>query len=365
MKATEQILTLLQKIVALTILSFWSIYSITAFEPILAAKQDIQFTRDWLSNRPVNIEDSKKWEFKSLRFNQNYVQLLESPNKVIVMGSSHVMFIRESHIYAASQTKKIQPHFFNHWITGINYGLDLYEGIYQSYKDKQIFPKVIILGVDPWLLQQEPSKTKIATNWTQSIVGVFFTPAQQAAAKKILSFQNTIKAIFPSEFTTIKPMKVDHLMNRDGSFTCAPDVIICHWSDREAQIRKVNEGLSKNVDIFSQPIHPPLQEQFEKLIDNMSKNGSQVVFVMTPIHPLIYEKINTMPNLRALDAYFRATAKKSNIPLVGSFDPSMCNLTTEDFVDSDHLNDIGTAKLFSQPNCTVGPWAEVIAAALD
>lgn len=371
------------------------VYVGASAEPSLRAKNDKQFQQNWISGKAVSIENLKKWEFKNIQFNEQYINSLQQTNHIIVLGSSHAMFIRAAQFN--SPNIKIQPNltFFNHWITGINNGLEIPQHFYRQYQQRKLAPRLVVLGIDPWLLQGAsdigtgdtavtgndpfslPPLTGIPSfaptiytltnvfDLSQNIINDLkqqLTQIQREINSKTQKFQYVFTAFLPTWATITQPMTVNHIMNRDGSFTCAPDVIRCQWDNMEAQRQKVREGLPKNINIFSQPMNPALQQQFEAFIQNMKSSGSHVIFVMTPLHPIAYDALKTMPNMKLIDAYYRNVASNFNIPMVGAFDPTLCQLVETDFVDADHLNEVGTAKLLTQPNCTTGPWAEVIAA---
>lgn len=364
------------------------VYVGASFEPAVRARATMQFQQNWMVGQAVTIENLKKWEFKDITFNEQYINALQRPNQVIVIGSSHLMFVRAVQLDSPSAPIKSDIAFFNHWITGINNGLDIPQHFYNQYQQRDLPPKLVILGIDPWLLQggasdplpnaiganpfttpaAKPPNTPLDLTIWQTFKQAFegdtkqvLNQRQRDLSNKLKKFQYIFTAPFPAWATISQPMAVSHVMNRDGSFTCAPDVIRCQWESIEAQRQKVREGLPKNIDIFSQPINPTLQQQFEVFIQHMHHNGSKVIFVMTPLHEITYATVKAMPNLQRIDTYYRRVANQYNIPLVGSFDPTACGLLEHHFVDADHLNEIGTAKLLAQPNCTTGPWAEVIA----
>ncbi len=364
------------------------VYFGASFEPTLRTKANTQFQQNWIAGQAVAVENIKKWEFKNIQFNEQYIQSLQQPNQIIVLGSSHMMFVNAAQLNSSYAPLKPNITFFNHWITGINQGLDIPQHFYEQYRQRKLIPKLVVLGIDPWLLQggfstqqavnETTGSDPFATSGknTQNTAPVLniiqmnlnmFDPKpilaewQRNINNKIQRFQYIFTTFFPTWATITLPMTVSHVMNRDGSFICAPDVIRCQWDNVEAQRQKVREGLPKNIDIFSQPINPALQQQFEAWIGDMQNNGSKIIFVMTPLHPITYDTVKTIPNFQPIDVYYRRVATQYNIPLVGSFDPASCGLDESHFVDSDHLNELGTAKLLSQPNCTVGPWAEVMA----
>ncbi len=364
------------------------IYLGASFEPDLRTKAAMQFQKNWIAGQAVAIENLKKWEFKDIQFNEQYIKSLQRPNQIIVIGSSHMMFVRAAQLNSPSAPLKPDITFFNHWITGINNGLEIPQNFYNQYQMRGLPPKLVILGIDPWLLQGGTSASlshpiadppiTTPTSKTQSLlldlpilpafnqlfegnINQVLSQQQRDLSNKLRKFQYIFTSPFPAWANIRQPMLVSHVMNRDGSFTCAPDVIRCQWDSVEAQRQKVREGLPKNIDIFSQPMNPALQQQFEDFIQHMQRNGSKVIFVMTPLHAITYDTVKAMPNAQLIDTYYRHVANQYNIPLVGSFDPAACGLLENHFVDSDHLNEISTAKLLAQPNCTTGPWAEVIA----
>lgn len=315
-------------------------------EPALRAQAEAQLVAAWLTQQPAMIEDGAKWSFKGISFNQHYVRLEPIPNRDIILGSSHQMFIRQALLGGK------QP-FFNHWITGINHGMDVLPPVYQAYKNNDILPRKVILGIDPWLLQKPTSPTN-------NIWGQLTLWKTQMMTDFVLRFQQSLTYVLPYEARLTKPLVIQSIMNDDGSFICASNLITCVWPNLADQERLVQKNSNKVDAIFASPIDAELQAQFERFVLAMLADHVQVAFVETPFHPLVKPAVMQNSNAAQTDRYFRDFAARYQIPFVGSFNPDDCKLDANDFVDVDHLNETGTAKLLTQPYCKFGPWEQFL-----
>jgi len=73
-----------------------------------------------------------------------YINNLKRGNDVIVFGSSRSMHIR-SHLFPGMS-------FFNHGVSGAS--IEDYLAIYELYEQRKFVPSIVVLGLDPWILNQ-------------------------------------------------------------------------------------------------------------------------------------------------------------------------------------------------------------------
>lgn len=82
---------------------------------------------------------------------------------------------------------------------------------------------------------------------------------------------------------------------------------------------------------------------FESFIEHIQNNGSEVVIVMLPYHPKLYESMKDEKSRFhfpvELEKYLNDYAKKEELSLRGSFNPSTCHLGKEDFYDEMHFKE--------------------------
>ncbi len=80
---------------------------------------------------------------------------------------------------------------------------------------------------------------------------------------------------------------------------------------------------------------------FELFVKYMEDKGSEVVLVMLPYHPTMYKSMAVETSKYhfpiELEDYLHKYAKESNISVVGSFNPTKCSLTKNDFFDEMHF----------------------------
>ena len=110
---------------------------------------------------PAKIYDSKyEKKISNILINGNFVtninnyderilqkeiiNSMRNPKEVLVFGSSRTMLINSS--FFPNKT------FFNNSVSGASY--EDFIAIFQIYKENNLLPKKIIIGIDPWLLNK-------------------------------------------------------------------------------------------------------------------------------------------------------------------------------------------------------------------
>lgn len=266
------------------------------------------------------------------------------PNTV-VMGSSRVM--------------QVEPpdngSFLNTGVSGAS--IEDLIAIYGIYKKNNINPKIVIIGLDSWILNKNNEQTR----W-QALKKDYFDEVSTYNIKNIphsnelLEFKK-IKELF--SFAYFKA-SLDKLINnksnstyyetdllltdspvrrKNGTIGYAPDY-------RDSDVAKVKDIVKKSLDtnkIYSINNFTELsnKELFEKFINNLLNKNVKIIFFLPPYHPLAYARISTdekYKNVLNAEKYFYDFAKKKHIEIFGSFNPK--NLYTEkDFYDEMHLKE--------------------------
>ena len=90
-------------------------------------------------------------------------------------------------------------------------------------------------------------------------------------------------------------------------------------------------------------------EMFEGLVHYLQKQGVSVVFLLPPFHAFAYrscyENSKYAITLK-VEEYIRHVARRDNITVIGSFNPSGYGFKGEDFYDGHHGHEIVMKRLF-------------------
>lgn len=90
-----------------------------------------------------------------------------------------------------------------------------------------------------------------------------------------------------------------------------------------------------------EPNSDTLRTQFEQFVALLQADGVEVVFLLPPIHPAMYQSMLNDDRFAAqvgLEDYFRAFAQAGGISTVGSYDAVRLGLTELDFYDMLHCS---------------------------
>lgn len=299
-----------------------------------------------------------------------YIEGLKDNVDVIALGSSTSMHLR-SDLFPGMK-------FFNSGVSGAC--LEDYIAIYEIYHENKIKPKIIIMGVDPWLLNKNNGQIRwesIASYYEKfmsremsdrksSLLESFVDREKLFRIKKYLQlfslsyFQNSVKHLF--RMVENRSIKADyyptsltaldvHIRLSDGSF-----------SDRsEYRLKPISEILKdaiRAVEIKSmyslgdfRELDKGLIFKFERFVNYLSGEGIEVIFFLPPYHPYIYNyMINTKEYRIILEAesYFKKFAKLKDIYIIGSYDPGAIGFGEEDFFDTRHAKTESCKNLFKK-----------------
>jgi len=98
-------------------------------------------------------------------------------------------------------------------------------------------------------------------------------------------------------------------------------------------------------------LDPYLCRVFETFLSDLIARGIEVVFFMSPYHPVTYADVSTLEvygRVGEAARYFEAFASEHGIPIIGSYDPAACSLTADDFYDAVHCSHEAVSRIFEQ-----------------
>jgi hypothetical protein len=280
------------------------------------------------------------------RLLQKYVIENTNDNKdVIVLGSSRTMAISED--YFPYYT------FYNYSVSSASLEDDI--ALFWLNDKKGFKPKKIIIALDAWLLNKNnqqigwkslDNEYNMALNlldFKNNIKNntVFFEKYKQLIS--IAYLEASIKRRFFDEKTTYYETGEKYLDNTvilaDGSRVFEKKIRNISFEEADKAALKYMYGSNYPLEKYYE-LDAENQEIFEKFIVYLQKNDIEVVFYLTPYHPIVYKALVENEKYKIIDNvedYFRKFAETNSIKVIGSYNPYECNLDEKDFSDGMHM----------------------------
>lgn len=268
----------------------------------------------------------------------------------IVLGSSRGMILNKF----ISQS----PSFFNHSMSGSV--LEDYIAIYELYEQRGCPLKLVIISLDPWVLNDNNGETRWKS--LQSEYNSFLEKLYKKHSTNTIlnfgSYENYSQLLSFSYFKNSvyyltkgigrENAKATNVADNYG-LTRLPDGSIS-WSaqfrDAPQTVvdRRANDVLATDpVEYLGKFDH--LSDHYKRLlvdfVTHLQRKHIKVEFLLTPFHPVVYSSFAVKKDYRnvlASERFFKSIAKKKGMEVYGSFDPAEVNLNNSDFYDGFHCN---------------------------
>jgi hypothetical protein len=293
-------------------------------------------------------------------FQKIYIEQLKKPNGLIVIGSSRSMQIRE---------ELFNDSFFNNSVSGST--LEDYIAITQLYVENNKLPPKIILCVDPWIFNKNHGQERWETlkEYYQKFLKHNNLDDESIIEKSLPNnlFENNIAELFSIKyfqesirfiltfsfnddyFSTKKKALPFNVKLNDGS-------LVYKSNFRNAGINEINNkaknyiyGNIYSIEKFSS-INERYRDQFEALINFYGSKNVDVVLLLSPYHPIVYNYITKNKEYRMVkkvEGYLNEFANKSNVEIFGSYNPKKLDLNSDSFYDGMHPKEEVMEKLFN------------------
>lgn len=287
-----------------------------------------------------------------------YVQNLEHPLDTIAVGSSRILQL----------TKEIAgtDSFMNCGVSGadIRDVIDMFFLFDRADK----LPKNMIIGIDPWLLNGNQdaynlrSDVELYNEFLSTRLGMdvpYQKPDNTAKYKALFSptyLQGNLTYLLNQTKETNAPAGVTgNVSSQASSIKMADGSVLYPESFRNASQDVVNEKARQEattflrMEGFAAP-DPILTDVFEKFVLYAQSRGVNVVFLMSPYHPLVYnyasENAEKYTGFFETEPWYTALAKKHSIPLYGSYNPFVTRTFEDSFYDGLHIKGPALATIF-------------------
>jgi hypothetical protein len=308
-----------------------------------------------------NVANVKNFDERALQ--RLYISALKAPKDIVVLGSS-----RSLGIGAWLFPDKT---FFNSSVAGAT--IEDYAAIYQLYRKNGLVPKILIIGVDPWVLNRYndqprwrslapeyneiakilvPGKRYFESDSTLQKYAELFSPGYfKASVRVLISRVFSPKKEQSGYFGTTDHSSDYSLKLSDGSLSY----------DKKGRMVTADEARRLAISYAMQsPVYSlgnfdkldkDYMKKLEALIDLATRDKVTVIFFLPPYHPKTYALLNESgkyPGITAAEHYFAALGAAKKIKVLGSYDPAKCSMDETDFYDGMHVKNESLGKIFNR-----------------
>lgn len=283
---------------------------------------------------------------------KNRIEMLDVSPETIILGSSRIMQVGSSYYGSNSQ---------NNGVSGAS--LEDIIAIYQLYKDNGIKPQKLVIGIDPWLFNQNNGQSrwlsikqaydtyygKISKNLITNI------PIHKYAQLFDLSYFQASIISLPKIMQNITPIATKEEFNNtltrliDGTITYGYDYRTKSEGDVEISANSFISGDIYSLENYNELSVNKVQE-FESFINSLLNQGIEVDFILMPYHSIVWQYINEnikYSQVNEVEDYIYKYSYENQITITGSYDPGSYMLTSRDFYDGMHLSPEGVKKVLS------------------
>lgn len=280
-----------------------------------------------------------------------YLEAAGGAASAVVIGSSRAMEVGTRHL-------SHQGSFFNHSVSATS--IEDIAAIWQLVEEAGPLPKVVVLGLDPWLLNafnQTPSWRSIRSAYFRYLKENSILPTDSRYQR--VADSSRIQTLFSSDYfiTSVKELihgggRLRRFAIRSDDRTDAPVRRADGTGKPAASTRAVNEhevamqaayyvpghqvtglGKFKTIDPFADML-------LENLVKHIKSRVGRVIFYLGPYHPIAYDDLIAHPLyrvIRTVEDRLRALAKSQNITVLGSYDPRRARCPAREFTDPMHF----------------------------
>lgn len=263
---------------------------------------------------------------------------------VVVLGSSRIMTIGEDCLPNAGR-------LINLGVSGgvLEDDMALWHCYQKNMKDK---PKMIIIGIDPWLLNRHNEEIR----WQKHLTDDYVAAAHELGfSRKVKANNEGYAQLVSKKYTQeswkkwrnkIQPLEVwtqaensdekRTLIYPDGSLEYGRSV---YKVDSDDAARKYVEGKVYYIENYK-GLDNEWQMEFIAFVQSLQQQGIKVVFYFPPYHPIVYEYLSQTEKYECVflaEDWFRKFARKNNIDIIGSYNPVNMGLDGTAFFDGMHL----------------------------
>ena len=286
------------------------------------------------------------------------VERLKHRRDVLVLGSSRSMNIGPDLFPGAT--------FINASVSGAS--IEDYYAILQLYRERNLLPRLVILGVDPWVLNRNSEQTRWKSleeeyHRSRPAISPAKAPSGPADDQRLSRLQQLVNidyfraALEASRRTDrgyyeTKAVELDvNIRLADGTIAYRRDY--AHRSPEE--VAELARQQAARPPVYSlggfRELDPEYAKALEALIEQLHAEGVEVMLFLPPYQPDMYAALTRVgsPYRLVIDAesYLHRFAEQYRLPVWGSYDPERTTCGRGDFYDEMHPRPACIAKLFA------------------
>ena len=299
-------------------------------------------------------------DFKDRIFQQKAAEVIDRP-ETLIFGSSRVQQI---------DTEVCGTTVWNAGVSGAT-TQDIC-GLYQVFRENGKIGDRVIIGIDLWTFDGTYTDARASlyleaplARFMSEAVGIP-TPAKRFSFST-LSYLSELTSLsyFQSSFdylmdgnhsvrmrdlvtSTEKDYSLYGMMRFDGSYVYPSNYVLSNQNEVEKRVFSAFDAVVAPTAEWK-GIDPQLRTMFEALCGSVVSNGSDLVLLISPIHPIAFYEIKQRGGEAALldvENYLHEYADSVGATVLGSFDPEACACDFFDFMDALHINYQATLRLW-------------------
>ena len=343
-------------------ITYFFIITVFAMQPLVCLFNYLtDYSCQWSDYEPIA---KQSLQGKTIEIPANYnereyqhqiIKHLSKIPDIIVIGSSRAMYLGKEILNKES--------VYNHCVSGAIL-MDYYAitGLYQNYWHKM--PDNIIIELSPWIFSNISNECRWTENFNycSAASNLYETITGNSVNTVIKNFFNNPLFSFKYFYTNLqKALNLQSIFGMPQSLiitqTCSAINNLTEMSDGTILYPKNLEQpgkerlqlvkLTSNKPVTYQDCHlmkgidSELFKSFELLIEFLKKNNKKITFFLAPFSPSQHQYIiqhNSNPLFSVLEDNLKKFAKKNNIEVIGSYNPSPFNLQDENFIDFMHID---------------------------
>ena len=212
------------------------------------------------------------------------------------------------------------------------------EAIAKLFYNNKVEIDTLLIGINPWLLNINHGDKRYLQ---------FNDKLYKSELKLLLSFQYVLDNLKINKFEKWSNSLDNQVVFQDGSIQYSRSYTEKRWEQTDFIISSMNKNIYylENFDV----INTTYFQRFKTTINNFNDLAENVILVLCPYHPLIYDKlIFKVPMVEKAENMIKLNFEENeDFSLIGSFNPNNLNLSFSDFYDELHLSKTGINQLLN------------------
>lgn len=287
-------------------------------------------------------------------FQKECIERIDILPEIIVIGSSRTMLINETYFPNHS--------LYNNSVSGAS--LEDLIALYQIYKDQKLSPKKIIIGIDPWIFNENNGRSR----WKS--IQYFYNKFHKKNISELPSncihkydelfsfsyFQSSIKVLPKVILGTSKPIAT--LKKYNTTATKLTDGSLVYGNTfRNATQAEINSKINKYIlgDIYSIENFDNISKkkwiEFQGFINHLQKEKIIIELFLCPYAPIVFDKVSkSYTKVEETQNRIVEYARNNGLKIYGSFSPYDLGIDETYFYDGMHCKEIGIEKILNNDN---------------